>query len=133
VLAFSVKDTGTGIDPEYIDMLFEPFSQADTSSTRKYEGHRAGVEHLQAVGHPDGRRHRGGKQPGVGSTFFFFVRMQRFQVPTPHCPATGHPPGHSGPERPGGRRHGRQPDDHAQYAGILLGFRVETLSSGPEH
>ena len=42
-LTFSVKDTGTGISPDYLDSLFEPFSQGDSSSTRKYEGTGLGL------------------------------------------------------------------------------------------
>ncbi len=42
-LEFSVKDTGIGIAPEKIDRLFKPFSQVDTSTTRKYGGSGLGL------------------------------------------------------------------------------------------
>ncbi len=43
MLAFAVKDTGTGISPDYLPSLFEPFTQGDSSSTRKYEGTGLGL------------------------------------------------------------------------------------------
>jgi len=42
-LAFSVKDTGIGIEPTLIDKLFDPFTQADSSVTRKYGGTGLGL------------------------------------------------------------------------------------------
>ena len=77
LLSFSVKDTGTGIDPEYRGLLFEPFSQADTSSTRKYEGTGLGLSICkQLVTMMDGDI---GVQsePGRGSLFSFTVKLRR--------------------------------------------------------
>ncbi len=43
LLQFSIKDTGIGMDTEQINRLFTPFTQADTSTTRKYGGTGLGL------------------------------------------------------------------------------------------
>jgi signal transduction histidine kinase len=42
-IALSVKDTGIGIAPEHIDLVFEPFKQIDGALSRKYEGTGLGL------------------------------------------------------------------------------------------
>lgn len=43
LLQFDVSDTGVGLDPEHGDRLFEPFTQADNTTARKYGGSGLGL------------------------------------------------------------------------------------------
>ena len=71
VLCFSVKDTGIGMTPEQIANLFQPFTQGETSTARRYGGSGLGLnicKHLvELMGGSIGVE----AAPGVGSTIIF--------------------------------------------------------------
>jgi signal transduction histidine kinase/CheY-like chemotaxis protein len=89
-LVFSVRDTGIGMDADTLKRLFNPFSQADSSITRKFGGTGLGLliarELIEGMG--------GGIEvesaPGTGSAFWFWLPLRIAAAPA-DAQTTGKP------------------------------------------
>ncbi len=133
VLHFSVADEGIGMTAEQLAGLFQPFVQADASTTRRYGGTGLGLAISRQLVEMMGGQIWAESAPGVGSTFHFTAH---FQV--------------AGPDRRGGTaefaerlsEHAERPvlivDDNRVALQVLtrmtaqLGLKVDAAGSGAE-
>lgn len=77
-LAFEVRDTGIGIPQDKIQNLFQPFTQADSSTTRKYGGTGLGLAITKKLVEMMQGRITVDSWPGRGTSFFFTIQTQTY-------------------------------------------------------
>ncbi len=83
-LIVSVEDDGIGFDSQSAERLFQPFSQADSSITRRFGGTGLGLSISRSLAEAMGGALTASSRPGVGSKFRLEVPIERI------APAAGH-------------------------------------------
>ncbi|MCD6061518.1 MAG: putative Histidine kinase (modular protein), partial [Moraxellaceae bacterium] len=135
-LRFEVEDTGIGVESEMLSRLFEPFTQADSSTTRRYEGAGLGLAICRRLTDLLGGRIGATTLPGRGSTFW--VEIPFHLVPREEWPAEPEPRESPAP-RPVDNRWRvlvveDNPVNQLTAAAMLkrLGCRVDVVGNGKE-
>jgi len=77
VLNFSISDTGIGIPQDRLDAIFDAFSQADASTTRKFGGTGLGLSISASLVKLMGGTLKVKSQEGKGSTFYFQIEVEQ--------------------------------------------------------
>lgn len=75
VLQFTVRDTGIGIPASRLERIFEPFAQADASTTRRFGGTGLGLSISRSIVEMMGGTMRVESEVGKGSRFSFDIRL----------------------------------------------------------
>ena len=86
LLHFEVEDTGCGIAPEQLERLFSAFEQGDASITRAHGGTGLGLAITRHLARLMGGETGASSTPGVGSRFWFTVRLKKGEAPAAVAP-----------------------------------------------
>jgi len=121
-VTLAVKDTGIGLDAEQQARLFQPFSQADSSTTRRYGGTGLGLSIVRRLAQLMGGDVAVDSASGVGSTFTVTLTLEAAPADSPLLRiAQAHPGGVLPSRRSAARRCGeaagrRRPSDQSRGA-----------------
>ena len=85
-LTFSVADTGIGMDQEHLERIFTPFTQADSSISRRYGGTGLGLSIVSRLLELMGSKLEVVSEPGRGTTFSFTVEFKSSLVQAQQLP-----------------------------------------------
>ena len=80
-LEFEVRDTGIGIPSDKLNRLFKAFSQADSSTTRRYGGTGLGLAISEKLIRLMGGEIKVSSREGAGTTFTFYINVKKGLVP----------------------------------------------------
>jgi CheY-like chemotaxis protein len=136
-MIFKVSDTGIGITPEQLNKLFEPFTQADPSMTRRFGGTGLGLVISRRFCNMMGGDITVESRIGVGATFTMTLPVKVVDPKVETAPILEEPET-SYPQPPAGASVVLVIDDDLRVHDLLRrslakeGFRVEVASSGEE-
>ncbi len=133
---FAVTDTGPGIAPEVQARLFQAFSQADGSTTRRYGGTGLGLAICKRLVDLMGGTIGIDSLPGRGSTFWFAIPLPAQPVPPMTAGTHDRPSGTATPMQTGSRVLVAEDNPVNRKVALLLleklGCRAHAVSNGAE-